>query len=132
MMNFLKENQIKMEQQIKFIKISIIIVLILSIFSIIGTCSNKSSTNNNINILSKRVDSLFIDNSKNQKELNDKLNQDLSQQIETNAIQFFLYSDALDKKELTISDLKARLKKSKTNNVRTTINNQTENTDNIK
>jgi len=106
----------KEDKIVKFVKFSLIIILILTFFSFIGTCSNRANINNRLEALSSKIDSIAIENVKLENALINKINLELSSKIETNAIQFFLYKDALDRKELTIIDLKNKLKKLQKNN----------------
>jgi len=103
------------DKTIKFVRYILIAILTLTFFSFIGTCSNRASTNNRLEALSSKIDSIATENVKLENALSNKINLELSSKIEANAIQFFLYRDALDRKEITVTDLKNKLKKLQNN-----------------
>ena len=95
----------------KYLKYILIIILVIVFFSMIGTCSNRASTNSRFDILTLKLDSIQNENIKLQKLLNIQLIADLTNKIEASSAQFYLYKDEIDKKQITVEDLKIKLKK---------------------
>jgi len=99
--------------------ILIIVCIILSFFSIIGTCSNRASTSNQLFTISNKMDSISNENMKMQVLLNNNLNIDVSKSLEMNFLQFFMYQNELKTNTTTINELQNKLKTLQ--NAKTTI-----------
>jgi hypothetical protein len=109
-MNILKEEKINMPIDQNKMGILIIICVILSFFSIIGTCSNRASTSNQLCAISNKIDSISNENIKAQVLLNNNLNIEISKSLETNFLQFFMYQNELKTNTTTINQLQNKLK----------------------